>query len=427
MTATRTLCLQRSLMSLACILFLSHSPYPCPLRAQDHDTDAGSAGAADIARSAVSNYVEGIFSELPDSLRLKLIRELEEAYQKNESRDGRGKKLLYIANQLMVNNFPSQANQLYREVARDTALPAQVRSQAWIRAGEIAPVFGTTDDGVACFQKAVALIDKIPEDDRTWTDSYTHLASLAKLANKLYCSEFNSPELPHLYRRILDYEPMFGTYDPARFMTMALDASRVLRERNDLQEASIYLRLAEQYLEKDGSLTPAEKISIKIETTSGLYSWNDRARIEKLKDMWKDDSLSKDPAIMRIGNEILWALFLKRKQERAVFESFAQEFKRRGAEFMKSLDEEASSDVSIFSSQGIVALAFSNSETSDFGKVKELREQYCEMRSGERVVGRFPSSASRDDIRTMAAAFRSTVEDLFELKVEEPVPDPDEE
>lgn len=398
------------------------------LLGQEHSADSGSIELSDKAQSVVTNYMADIFAGLPENIRLTYLQNLEEEFQDIDSDVERGDKLLSVAGQLLSNNFPKQADRLYRRVGDDSKFSPQTRAQAWIKAGFIAPVFGLTDDGADCFEKSVALIDSIPEAERTWTDSYVHLNALTWLANKLYCTDMDSPELPILYRRIMEFEPAFGDTDVGRFMTVALDASRVMRQRNDPEEASIYMRLAEKYVNKNKDLSLGARISILFETTGGLYKWNDPSRIEKLKGTWEEPKNQKQPEIMRVGNEILWAMFLARKAEKAQFEEFAEEFNKRGTELLKTVDEGKSDNISIFTSQGTAVLAVSKHEGRDDSDIEELRDQFKELRSDKPVVGRFPGQATREETRAMAEAFHMAVTELFEIDLYKPVPakgDPD--
>ena len=412
--------LKSQLTLLVCFLL-----FPQGLAGQEHSPDHGSTDLADSALSIFTNATAGILEGLPENFRKRYLENLEQDFLEIQSDAERGNKLLSLAGKLLSNNFPKRAERLYRALASDTRFSPQVRAKAWTKAGLIAPVYGLRDDSADCFRRSVVLIDSIPETDRTWIDSYVQLDALSWLAHSLYCNDMDSPELPIVYRRILEFEPEFGDTDAKMFLTLGLDASRVMRQRNDPEEASIYLRLAEKYVHKNKNLSLGARISILFETTGGLYKWNDPSRIEKLKEMWDEPKNQKQPEVMRVGNEILWAMFLDRKADKgklAQFEEFAEEFNKRGTELLKTVDESKSDNISIFTSQGTAVLAVSKHEGRDDSDIEELRDQFKELRNGQPVVGRFPGQATREETRTMADAFYMAVTELFEIDLNKPVP-----
>jgi hypothetical protein len=390
---------------------------PWSLSAQEHTADHGSTELADHALSLYTNYSEEIFAGMPDQVRLNYIKNLEREYQLLNSDSERGEKLLSLAGKLLTNKFPQQAQRLYRRLAEDPAITPQTRAEAWIKAGHMAPVYGPVDDSVNCFRKSVEIMESIPESDRTWTDSHLLLKGLSWQANNLYCSNMDSAELPALYRRILAYEPEFGRTDVNLFLTMGLDASRLMRDRND-PEAAVYLRLAEKYVDKDSSLSLRARLSILMEISGGLYTWNDPARIRKLRTLWDDGKHKQLPQVMRIGNEIMWAMFLERDSDREAFEAFAEEFYNRGKGLLKTPGITDADDVSLYASQGAAALAVSKHETGNEAAVRGLKVEFQKLRGQEPVIGRFPGHTTREQLRTMADAFYMATTNLFQINLQ---------
>ncbi len=391
----------------------------CCRQDHGHHEDPGSRKLDDRLRSLASNQWEQLFRGLPDEVRLKMLEKWERQIFSAASDAEQGRMLTTVANELLQLRQFESANRVFQSVGANEKYSPGTRSYAWRRAGDMTYLDQNLKLGQHYFQKAAEVIEAIPEADRTWADQQHLLDSLAKLANCIQCENSQSDELPLLYRRLLELEPTHGDANRSRFLAIGLDAARTMKSLNDAEEAAVYWRLVEKYVE-DSLHGVTGQLTLIDELTSGLYRWNDPARIEKLQKVWDDERFQAEPDILKLGNQILWARFLQRDAHRPEFEAFAGEMIQRGQSLShhSGPDWRKQEDVSVYTSQAMVALAGSRREDSPRADVAKLKQRFQEMRGNQRVVARFPGGVSREELKTLHDAFHKVIRDVFEIDLD---------
>ncbi len=314
--------------------------------------------------------------------------------------DDKGQLLFSLAGELLSLRQWEAATDAFLAIGAEDRFSQSIRAQAFTRAGEMTVMTKKLNDGVKYHQTAAAILEG--KADRTRQETNQLVESLAKLANSIHYIDRDADDLALINHRLLELEDEYSVVNGSTCLSVGLDAARYYQRRDDREEAILYSQLANRNLDK-APISLSLRIASLIEVSNGLYDrWNDPALIERLSEVWDDDRFKGDAQIMRVGNQILWARFLARRDNPETFEAFAAAMADRGDSLLSELrgKSEDAEQVMIYETQALASLAF----------VKEKNRQPTsslldKLQNRSLAICRLPLGASREEQRECRDAF----------------------